>query len=123
MVRRGAAVLRAVGLWASAGAAVALAVVAALAGDGVALAPVWALLAVAVAGMGLVIPSATVLAQEAGRRSAGTAASLSGGLSFLVGALATPLTGVTGQQSVLAMALMMAALLVAAVVASRLTAT
>ena len=123
VVRRGAAVLRAVGLTASAGAAVVLAVVAALAGNGVALAPVWALLAVAVAGMGLVIPSATVLAQEAGRRSAGTAASLSGGLSFLVGALATPLTGVTGQQSVLAMALMMAALLVAAVVASRLTAT
>ena len=122
VVRRGAAALRAVGLSASAGAAVALAVVA-LAGDGVALAPVWALLAVVVAGMGFVIPSATVLAQEAGRRSAGTAASLSGGLSFLVGALATPLTGVTGQQSVLAMALMMAVLLVAAVVASRLTAT
>lgn len=122
VVRRGAAALRGIGLVVSAGAAVVLAVVAALAGDGVALAPVWVLLALVVAGMGFVIPSATVLAQEAGRRSAGTAASLSGGLVFLVGAAATPLTGVTGQQSVLAMALMMAALLVAAVVASRLTA-
>ncbi len=122
VVRRGAARLRAVGLLASASAAVLLVVVAALGGDDPSLAGVWVLLAVAVAGMGLVIPSTTVLAQEAGRRSAGTAASLSGGLSFLAGAAATPLTGVLGQQSVLAMGSMMAALLVGAVVASRVTA-
>lgn len=119
VVRRGALALRGVGLALSTSAAVALLVVALATGDAVPLAAVWALLAVVVGGMGFVIPSSTVLAQEAGRRSAGTAASLSGGLAFLVGALATPLTGVTGQQSVLAMAAMMAALLLAAVVASK----
>lgn len=122
VVRRGALVLRGVGLVASTAAAVALLVVAAATGDAVPLGAVWVLLAVVVGGMGFVIPSSTVLAQEAGRRSAGTAASLSGGLAFLVGALATPLTGVTGQQSVLAMAAMMASLLLAAVVVSKVVA-
>lgn len=121
VVRRGALPLRQVGLAMSTTAAVALAVVALAAGDDVALPPTWALLAVVVAGMGFAIPATTVLAQEAGRRSGGTASSLSGGLTFLVGALATPLTGLTGQQDVRGMAVMMAVLLVASVVASRVT--
>ena len=55
----------------------------------------------------LVAPAA--LAQEAGRRAAGTAASLQGGLQMLVGALATPLTGLFGYDSLLPMALVMIA--------------
>jgi DHA1 family bicyclomycin/chloramphenicol resistance-like MFS transporter len=68
----------------------------------------WALLCAVTGGMGLVIPASTALAQEAGRRARGTASALQGGLSFLVGALATPLTGVVGYRSLLPMALLMA---------------
>ncbi|MBT0772136.1 multidrug effflux MFS transporter [Kineosporia sp. J2-2] len=68
------------------------------------LAVVWVLLTVLVGGMGLTIPSATTLAQEAGRRSRGTAAALQGGLSFACGALVTPLTGLLGFGTLLPMA-------------------
>ena len=46
--------------------------------------------------MGWCIPGTTSLAQEAGRRAGGTASALTGGLTFLVGAAVTPLTGVLG---------------------------
>ncbi len=111
--------LRGIGLVMSSGAAGVLLLVVLLAGE-VPLAPVWVLLGVAVAGNGFCIPATTVLAQAAGRDSAGTAASLSGGLSFLVGALTTPLTGLVGVQSVLVLALGMAVLSTAALVTSRL---
>jgi DHA1 family bicyclomycin/chloramphenicol resistance-like MFS transporter len=68
----------------------------------------WALLCAVTGGMGLVIPASTALAQEAGRRARGTASALQGGLSFFVGALVTPLTGIVGYQSMLPMALLMA---------------
>jgi hypothetical protein len=57
--------------------------------------------------MGLTIPAMTALAQEAGRRSPGTAASLKGGMTLLTGALVTPLTGVVGYDSLLPLALLM----------------
>lgn len=115
-----AARLRAVGLWMSSGGAVALLVLELVTAGGAGLAAVWVLLGIAVAGNGFCIPATTVLAQEAGRASAGTAASLSGGLAFLVGALTTPLTGLIGVQTVLVLALGMAVLSSAALVASRL---
>ena len=66
-------------------------------------------------GMGLVFPATIALSQEAGSRARGTASALQGGLSFLVGALVTPLTGFVGYSSLLPMALLMAGFFVAAV--------
>ena len=68
----------------------------------------YVLLAVVAAGMGLCIPATTSLAQEAGRRVGGTASALQGGLTFGIGALATPLTGLTGAGTVTGMATIMA---------------
>lgn len=77
----------------------------------------WVLLSFVTAGMGLIIPASTALAQEAGRRSGGTAAALSGGLGFLSGALVTPLTGVLGYDTLRPMALLMSGFFAAAVLA------
>jgi len=118
VVRVGPIPLRTVGLAMSAGAAAVLLVVEVAAGGGAPLAAVWTLLAVAVAGNGLCIPATTVLAQQAGRAAPGTAASLSGGLAFLVGACTTPLTGLLGTQTVLALAALMAGISGAALVLS-----
>ncbi|MGQ7296161.1 Bcr/CflA family efflux MFS transporter [Quadrisphaera sp. KR29] len=110
VTRLGARALRQVGLLTSTAGALALLAVAATAagrGQEVPLGAVWPLLTVVVAGMGLTLPASTVLAQEAGRRSAGTASSLLGGSGFLVGAAVTPLTGLVGDESVLAMAALM----------------
>jgi DHA1 family bicyclomycin/chloramphenicol resistance-like MFS transporter len=116
LVRRvGASRLRAVGVNASALGAVGLLVTALVAPQGLApLAVPWSLLCVVVTGTGLIMPATTALAQEAGRRYAGTAASLLGGLGFLAGALATPLTGLVGSESMLPMASLMAVFFVAA---------
>ena len=108
VVRAGAVRLRRIGVTVSTIAAVTLFGYALVAGGSVALAPTWALLACMVAGNGLSMPATTTLAQAAGRHAAGTASALQGGLTFVVGALATPLTGVTGHQSVLVMALLSA---------------
>ena len=72
--------------------------------------PTWTLLAIAVAGMGWCIPGTTAIAQQAGRRYGGAASALQGGTVFVVGALATPLTGLTGHQTVLTMAILMTVL-------------
>jgi DHA1 family bicyclomycin/chloramphenicol resistance-like MFS transporter len=80
------------------------------------LAPTWALLAVIVAGMGLSIPATTSIAQHVGRASGGTASALLGGLTFAVGAAATPITGFAGLTSVAGMATLMAAVFLAATV-------
>jgi MFS transporter, DHA1 family, multidrug resistance protein len=108
VVRVGAVRLRRIGLGVSTGAAIALLCYAVAAGDSISLAPTWVLLAGMVAGNGLTIPATTTLAQEAGRYAGGTASALQGGLTFVVGAFATPLTGVTGHQSVLVMSLLSA---------------
>ena len=112
--------LRSIGLWMSSAAAGLLLLGELVSRGGLPLAPVWILLGVAVAGNGFCIPATTVLAQDAGRDSAGTAASLSGGLSFLVGAMTTPLTGLVGIQTVLVLALGMTVLSSAALLVSRL---
>ena len=67
-------------------------------------APGVAPLAVMLGGLGLFLPASTAIVQAAGRRSAGTAAALGGGVPFFVGALTTPLTGLLGSQTVLTMA-------------------
>jgi DHA1 family bicyclomycin/chloramphenicol resistance-like MFS transporter len=116
--RFGAPALRNAGLAASAVAAAALAAYALLRHpDPPAVVVTWVLLAVVVAGMGLCIPGTTAIAQNAGRRSGGAASALQGGLTFTVGALATPLTGVSGHQTVLVMAALMALFLLCSVAA------
>ena len=60
----------------------------------------------------LTIPASIAIAQELGRSVGGTASALQGGLSFAIGAAATPLTGLTGQTSVAGMSLLMACLFV-----------
>ncbi|GAA1924615.1 multidrug effflux MFS transporter [Nocardioides marmoribigeumensis] len=77
---------------------------------------VWVCLAAMTAGLGAFLPSNSAIAQEAGRRYAGTAAALGGGLPFLAGALTTPLTGVVGVQTVPVMASGMAFFFAAAAV-------
>jgi DHA1 family bicyclomycin/chloramphenicol resistance-like MFS transporter len=109
--------LRTIGLLGSTTAAIALAGYAIAAGSRIELAPTSVLLALTVAGMGLCIPSTTAIAQEVGRRSGGTASALQGGLTFGVGAAATPLTGLTGAESVTGMATIMAALFLCATAA------
>jgi len=71
------------------------------------LAAPWVLLSFVTGGMGLAIPGAQVLAQEAGRRSGGTASALFGGLLFFAGSLVTPLTGILGYETLLPMAALM----------------
>lgn len=111
--RLGAARLRTVGLVGSTAAAGGLLVLAVADRDAsVPFVVPWALLCALVAGMGLCIPGTTALAQEAGRRAGGTASALQGGLTFLVGALVTPLTGLVGYDTLLPMAALMAGFLV-----------
>lgn len=107
--RLGPVRLRAIGLLTATGASIGLVGIGLLERQALpALALPWALLCCVTAGMGLVIPTTMALAQEAGRRARGTASALQGGLSFFVGALVTPLTGIVGYRSMLPMALLMA---------------
>jgi MFS transporter, DHA1 family, multidrug resistance protein len=67
------------------------------------LAVVWTCLSGMTLGLGTYFPSNASIVQLLGRRYGGTASALGGGLPFLTGAVMTPLTGVLGQQSVMAM--------------------
>jgi MFS transporter, DHA1 family, multidrug resistance protein len=109
LVRKtGPVLLRTIGLTSSTFAAAGL-LVAAVAMPGLTIAIPWVLLCVVVAGTGFTVPATTALAQEAGRRYAGTAASLQGGIGFLVGAAVTPLTGLIGYHSLVPLAVAMTA--------------
>lgn len=104
VARTGAAVLRTIALAVTMTAGFALFAICLVApGHQPPLPMVWAPLAVMLAGLGMFLPASTVVVQRAGRRLAGTAAALGGGVPFLVGALTTPLTGVLGRQTVLTM--------------------
>lgn len=120
LVRRtGAAPLRVAGMVLAIVPAAVLLVACLLAPDHrPALPVVWLPLAAMLGGMGLFLPASTAIAQQAGRRSAGTASALSGGLPFLVGALTTPTTGLLGSQTVLTMAGCTAGFFAAAAVAA-----
>jgi DHA1 family bicyclomycin/chloramphenicol resistance-like MFS transporter len=108
VVRVGAIRLRLVGVAMASTGAAALLVTALIGARALPyLAAPWAAFALVTAGMGLCIPSGQVLAQEAGRRSGGTASALFGGLLFLAGSAVTPLTGVLGYHTLIPMALLM----------------
>jgi DHA1 family bicyclomycin/chloramphenicol resistance-like MFS transporter len=95
----------------------ALLIVALLSAPGApSLVPVWVCLATMTFGLGMYLPANSAIAQREGRRYAGAASALSGGLPFLAGALTTPLTGVLGAQTVLAMSVGMGAFFLLAVV-------
>ena len=116
--RVGAVRLRLVGLLVASAASVALMGLALLPrGDRPSVAAPWVILSCLVAGMGFVIPASVTLAQQAGKRFGGTASALQGGLSFLTGALVTPLTGVFGDTSLTPMAVLMAGFMLAALAA------
>jgi len=85
------------------------------------LALVWAPLAVMTFGLGAYLPANSAIAQREGRRYAGAASALSGGLPFLAGAATTPLTGLLRAQTVVAMAGGMGAFFLLAVVAALVT--
>jgi MFS transporter, DHA1 family, multidrug resistance protein len=68
------------------------------------LSAVWPGLAGMTIGLGTYLPANSSITQAAGRRFAGTASALGGGVSFLVGACTTPLTGLIGTESVRTMA-------------------
>jgi DHA1 family bicyclomycin/chloramphenicol resistance-like MFS transporter len=104
VTRLGSQRLRGIGLRTSAASGAALLTAAAIDGQNTPLAIVWTLLALALAGMGITVAAASVLAQQAGARSAGTAASLFNGIGYLVAALAAPLTGVLNGDSLAVMA-------------------
>ncbi|MEV0898901.1 multidrug effflux MFS transporter [Actinoplanes sp. NPDC049802] len=116
VVRVGAVRLRAVGITVSTLGAAGLPVVAVLGPETAPLAVPWVLLCAVVAGMGFSIPATTALAQEAGRRAAGTASALQGGITFLTAALVTPLTGVFGHDTLMPMAVAMSGFFAAAFV-------
>jgi DHA1 family bicyclomycin/chloramphenicol resistance-like MFS transporter len=105
VVHTGAAVLRRVALAVATSAGTVLFLVCLVAPDHTPPLPlVWAPLAVMLGGLGMFLPASTAIVQAAGRRSAGTAAALGGGVPFFVGALTTPLTGLLGSQTVMTMA-------------------
>ena len=105
VVHTGAAVLRRVAIGVTTSAGAVLFLVCLLAPDHTPPLPlVWAPLAVMLGGLGMFLPASTAIVQAAGRRSAGTAAALGGGVPFFVGALTTPLTGLLGSQTVMTMA-------------------
>jgi DHA1 family bicyclomycin/chloramphenicol resistance-like MFS transporter len=107
--RTGAPALRRVGLALATAASLVLLVVAVAGRSRVAtIAAPWLLLSCVTAGMGLVMPSSISLFQEAGRRFAGTASALGGGLIFLAGAVVMPVTGLIGDSTLVPMAALMA---------------
>ncbi len=83
---------------------------------------VWAGLALFTSGMGLIIPTAMTIGQGLGRASAGTASALLGGGQFLMGALASPLVGLMGQDSAAPMSMLMVIGMLATVTAALLLA-
>ncbi|MER6343778.1 multidrug effflux MFS transporter [Streptomyces sp. NPDC001595] len=82
----------------------------------VGLAPVAAALFVLMSAMGITLPNAQSLALQRTRQSAGSASALLGTSSFLIGAIASPLVGVAGEDTAVPMAVVqLVATLVAAV--------
>jgi DHA1 family bicyclomycin/chloramphenicol resistance-like MFS transporter len=108
VVRFGAAVLRRCAMVVQTAAVTGLFVVALVFLTGrPPLAAVWICLAGITLGLGTFQPANGSIAQAAGRRYAGTASAMSGGLPFLIGSLTTPLTGLVGSQTVPTMAIPM----------------
>ncbi|MFD7390653.1 multidrug effflux MFS transporter [Streptomyces sp. NPDC059852] len=68
------------------------------------LAPVAAALFVLMSAMGVTLPNTQALALQRTRRAAGSASALLGTSSFLIGAIASPLVGVAGEDTAVPMA-------------------
>ena len=82
----------------------------------VGLAPVSAALFVLMSAMGVTLPNTQALALMRVRHAAGSASALLGTSSFLIGAIASPLVGVAGEDTAVPMAVVqLSATLVAAV--------
>jgi DHA1 family bicyclomycin/chloramphenicol resistance-like MFS transporter len=80
----------------------------------VGLAPVAVALFVLMSAMGITLPNTQALALMRTRHAAGSASALLGTTSFLIGAIASPLVGVAGEDTALPMAVVqLAAALVA----------
>ena len=76
--------------------------------------PVAAALFVLMSAMGLAMPNTQTLALMRTRHSAGAASALLGTTSFLIGAVASPLVGIAGEETAVPMAVVqLAAALVA----------
>ncbi len=85
------------------------------------LAAVWICLGGMTIGLGAYLPANSSITQAAGRRYAGTASALGGGVPFLVGSCTTPLTGLIGTESVRTMATAMFAFFAVAATTAVLT--
>ncbi|MFI6039491.1 multidrug effflux MFS transporter [Streptomyces sp. NPDC051315] len=81
------------------------------------LAGTWITLFVTAGGIGVVFPGGMSIGQAVGRAAPGAASALLGGLQFLLGALASPLVGLFGEDSSLPMALIMLIAVAAAALA------
>ena len=76
----------------------------------------WLCLLVTTAGLGMMLPAATTVAQAIGRRAPGATSGLVGGAQFVLGAAAAPVTGAFGVASATpTAAVVLVSLLVAAV--------
>ncbi|OLT29802.1 hypothetical protein BJF79_40435 [Actinomadura sp. CNU-125] len=67
----------------------------------------WITLFAVLWGIGMLFPATMSLGQTLGRATPGAASALLGGLQFALGALASPLVGLFGEDSSLPMALVM----------------
>jgi DHA1 family bicyclomycin/chloramphenicol resistance-like MFS transporter len=85
------------------------------------LAAVWICLGGMTVGLGAYLPANSSITQAAGRRYAGTASALGGGVPFLVGSGTTPVTGLIGTESVRTMATAMFAFFAVAAITAGLT--
>jgi len=85
------------------------------------LTPVWICLGGMTFALGAYLPANSSITQAAGRRYAGTASALGGGVPFLAGSCTTPLTGLIGTQSVATMATGMFAFFALAAVTAVIT--
>lgn len=81
----------------------------------------WLALAGISFGAGLALPATMTMAMIAGQRARGTASGLLSGLPFICAALATPLTGALGHDSILPMAAVMAGLVLSAALIDAVT--
>ncbi|MFI6785954.1 multidrug effflux MFS transporter [Nonomuraea sp. NPDC050383] len=85
------------------------ALVASLATTGGSFAATWACLFVTVAGLGTALPATTTIVQSLGHDAPGAASGLLGGSQFILGAAASPLSGLLGNGRTVSMAVIMLA--------------
>jgi DHA1 family bicyclomycin/chloramphenicol resistance-like MFS transporter len=83
--------------------------VASLVTTGGSFATTWACLFVTVAGLGTALPATTTIVQSLGHDAPGAASGLLGGSQFILGAAASPLSGLLGDGTVSMAAIMLAA--------------